>query len=160
WHAIAHDGGNMLGYYLLLHVLIGAFGDAAAVIRMPSVIATIATVALVALIGRRMLDRRAAFAAGLLSAVSLPLIFWGQDARAYGLMITFICASFLAFISLVEGVGSPARSRWVWVAYVASTVLAAYMSLVALLVVPAQLLAWLWRRDRARAVLSAVVAVA
>ena len=37
WHAIAHDGGNMLGYYALLHVLIGWFGDGAFVIRLPSV---------------------------------------------------------------------------------------------------------------------------
>jgi mannosyltransferase len=159
WHAIAHDGGNMIGYYLVLHVLIGAFGDAAAVIRMPSVLATVVSVALVGLIARRMRDDRAALAAGLLSAVSLPLVFWGQDARAYALMITFICGSFLAFIALVDG----SRSRLAWAAYVACTVLAAYMSFVALLVVPAQVLAWLWRADRARGmrtVLSAVAAIA
>jgi len=39
WHAIGHDGGNMLGYYALLHVLIGWFGDAAFVIRLPSALA-------------------------------------------------------------------------------------------------------------------------
>ena len=43
WHAIAHDGGNMVAFYLLLHVLIGWFGDGEAVIRIPSVIATGAT---------------------------------------------------------------------------------------------------------------------
>jgi mannosyltransferase len=151
WHAIGHDGGNMLGYYLLAHVLIGAFGDAAAVIRLPSVLATVATVALVGLIGVRMSTRRVAFAAGMLCAVSLPLVFWGQDARAYALMMTFITGSFLAFIVLAEE-----RSRWAWIAYVGCTVLAAYMSFVALLVVPAQLLALVWRRSRARSVLSAV----
>jgi hypothetical protein len=36
WHAAAHDGGNMLGYYALLHVLIGWFGDGAFVIRLCS----------------------------------------------------------------------------------------------------------------------------
>jgi mannosyltransferase len=152
WHAIAHDGGNMLGYYLFLHVVIGLFGDAAAVIRLPSAIATVATVALVGLIARRMLDRRGAFAAALLCAVSLPLVFWGQDARAYAPMMMFIAGSFLAFIEFVDGSGS----RWAWVAYVACTVLAAYMSFVALLVVPAQLLAVAWRRAAIRAALSAV----
>ena len=39
WRAVAHDGGNMLGYYALLHVLIGWFGDGAVVIRLPSAIA-------------------------------------------------------------------------------------------------------------------------
>jgi mannosyltransferase len=157
WHAVAHDGGNMLAYYLLLHVLIGAFGDAAALIRLPSALATVATVALVCLIARRMLGGRGVLAAGLLAAVSLPLVFWGQDARAYGPMMTFIAASFLAFIELVDGDG--ARARWWWAAYVASTTLAAYMSFIALLVVPAQLLAWLWHRRRARAVLTAVAAI-
>ncbi len=166
WHAIAHDGGNMLGYYLLLHAVIGLFGDGAAVIRLPSALATVATVALVCLIARRMLDRRAvAAAAGTLTAVSLPLVFWGQDARAYAPMLMFICGSFLAFIEVVDGDAgardaSRRRRRWAWVAYVATTVLAAYMSFVALLVVPAQLLAWLYRRDRAKAVLSAAAMIA
>jgi len=167
-HAISHDGGNMLGYYLFLHILIGAFGDAAAVIRLPSALATVATVALVCLIARRMVDRRGVLAqrmvgrrgvlaAGLLAAVSLPLVFWGQDARGYAPMMTFIAASFLSFIGLVDDDG--ARARWWCAAYVASTVLAAYMSFVALLVVPAQLLAWLWSRGRPRAVVTAVAAI-
>ena len=42
--AIAHDGGNMSGFYLLEHVLIGAFGNGAAVVRFPSVVAAVATV--------------------------------------------------------------------------------------------------------------------
>ncbi len=162
WHAIAHDGGNMIGYYLFLHVLIGAFGDAAAVIRVPSAIATVATVALVCLIARRMLDRRGVLAAGLLTAVSLPLVFWGQDARAYAPMMTFIAASFLALIVLVDGDPGSTRSRkrWAWTAYVASTVIAAYMSYAAALIVPAQVLVLVWRRDRARLVLSAIAVIA
>ena len=40
WHAIAHDGGNMLAYYLLMHALIGLFGTGPAAIRVVSVIAT------------------------------------------------------------------------------------------------------------------------
>ena len=38
WDAIRHDGGNMLVYYLLVHVLIGWFGNGEAVVRIPSVI--------------------------------------------------------------------------------------------------------------------------
>src|SRR5436305_591056 len=81
--ALAHDGGNMLGYYALLHVLIGLFGNGALVIRLPSAIATAATVAIVSALGLRLFDRRVALGAGLLGAVSLPLVFWGQDARGY-----------------------------------------------------------------------------
>ena len=78
WHAIAHDGGNMVAFYLLLHVLIGWFGDGEAVIRIPSVIATGASVAAVGVLGLRLFDRRVALAAALLAAVSLPLVYWGR----------------------------------------------------------------------------------
>jgi mannosyltransferase len=138
WHAIAHDGGNMLVYYLLLHVLIGFFGDAAAVIRMPSVIATVVTVGVTGTLGLRLFaDRRIAFAAAMLTAVSLPLVFWGQDARGYAPLVTFCALSFLAFHEIATASGKPS---WWWLGtYVLSTVLAVYMGFVGALVLPAQL---------------------
>ncbi len=63
WSAAAHDGGNMLGYYALLHVLIGWFGDGAFVIRLPSVIASAGAAGAVSLLGLRLFDRRVALAA-------------------------------------------------------------------------------------------------
>src|SRR5205085_418898 len=98
WSAISHDGGNLLGYYLILHVLIGWFGHAPELIRAPSAVATVITVALTAQLGRRLFDWRAGLAAGIVAAVSLPLVFWGQDARGYTLMLMFIVASFLALM--------------------------------------------------------------
>jgi mannosyltransferase len=156
WSAIAHDGGNLLGYYVILHVLIGWFGHAPELIRAPSAIATVITVALTAQLGRRLFDPRAGLAAGVLAAVSLPLVFWGQDARGYTLMLMFIAASFLALVRLVDG--PPAR--WAPFAYAACVALAIYMSFVAVLVVPAQLLVLIWRRDRARSLIAGVVAAA
>jgi mannosyltransferase len=154
--AMAHDGGNMLVYYALLHVLIGAFGNGALVIRAPSAIATACTVALVSILARRLFDRRVALASGVLTAVSLPLVFWGQDARAYAMMTALVAASFLAFVALVDR-DPPARpSRWAWIAYVVVTTLAMYMSFVAVLVVPAQLLSLVCHRRRLRPVLSAL----
>jgi hypothetical protein len=47
WNAISHDGGNMLGYYALMHVLVGWFGHGALVIRLPSVVAAGAAAAAV-----------------------------------------------------------------------------------------------------------------
>jgi mannosyltransferase len=170
--AIAHDGGNMSGYYVLLHALIGLFGNGILLVRLPSVVALSATVAIVGLIGLRCFDRRVAFAAGALSAVSLPLISWGQEARGYAPMVALTSASFLAFVSLVEsGTGahevSDARGgsrrrtrRWSWIGYVLFTTLAVYSSFVAVLVVPAQLLTLIWRRRAARPVAWAMAAVA
>ena len=161
WHAIAHDGGNMSGYYLFMHVLTGAFGDGLVVLRLPSVVATVATVALITLIAQRLFaDRRVALAAGVLAAVSLPLIYWAQTARGYAPMVAFVCAAYLAFIALADTpTGAPA-GRGAWLAYVAAMTLAMYCSFVAALIVPAQLLVLAGRRGAARRVGAALVAVA
>jgi mannosyltransferase len=156
WHAMEHDGGNMLAYYALLHVLTDVFGDGELVIRFPSALATAATVATVCLLARRLFDRRVTLAAGLLTAVSLPLVYWGQDARSYALMMTFVVASFLAFVTLVDREAGAPPARWAWLAYVAATILAAYMSFESLLIVPAQLLALAWIRRPWRPVVSAL----
>ncbi|MGA8295717.1 MAG: glycosyltransferase family 39 protein [Acidimicrobiales bacterium] len=139
WHAIARDGGNMSGYYLILHVLISAFGDGLVVLRLPSAISVGVTVLFVSLIASRLFDDLAAFVAGLLTAVSLPLVYWGQDARGYAPMVAFVTASYY-FLVVLDGRGSGrARSRWPWIGYVVATTLAAYMSYVAVLAVLAQL---------------------
>src|SRR5205085_11098382 len=55
--ALAHDGGNMLGYYALLHVLTGWFGTGVFVIRFPSVIFAGATVAVTGTLALRLFGR-------------------------------------------------------------------------------------------------------
>ncbi|HWF73283.1 MAG TPA: glycosyltransferase family 39 protein [Solirubrobacteraceae bacterium] len=157
WHAIEHDGGNMLAYYAFLHVVIGLFGDGVLAIRIASALATVATVGVTVVLAKRLFDARVAFAAGVLTAASLTLVYWGQDARSYALMMTFAVASYLAFAALVEG--GP-RARWVWLAYVVATVLAAYMSFEAVLIVPAQLLSLVWRERRPLRSVAWAVAVA
>jgi mannosyltransferase len=144
--AMAHDGGNMLGYYALLHVLIGAFGKGALVLRLPSAIAAVVTVCLVGVLGLRLFDRRVALGAGLLSAVSLTLVYWGQNARGYSLMMALIAGAFLALVKAVES----ERPRAAWFAYAALMVAAVYAGLEAVLVIPAQLVVMLWFRGRAR----------
>lgn len=143
--AIAHDGGNMSGYYLLEHVMIAAFGNGELVLRLPSAIAYVATVAVVAAIGLRLFGRSAAFAAGLLCAVSLPLVFWAQSARGYALMVAFVSAAFLMLVVAAEPrttVRRPAADLRIghWFAFTISMALATYSSYVAVLVIPAQLL--------------------
>jgi uncharacterized membrane protein len=156
-HAIAHDGGNMSAYYLLLHLLISAFGDALWVIRAPSAVATALTVALTALLALRRFDRRVALVAGALAALSLPLVFWGQSARGYAPMVALTTGSFVAFEALLERRGRP---RAAWPAYVACTMLAVYAGFVAVSIVPAQLLVLTGRRRALKPVLSALAAAA
>jgi mannosyltransferase len=156
--AIAHDGGNMLGYYGLMHVLTGWFGTGALAIRLPSAVAGAAAAGLVSLLALRLFDRRVALISGLLTAVSLPLVFWGQDARGYAAMVALVVGSFLAFVSLVSPAPDSGRSfRGSWAAYVVLTTLSVYMSFVAVLAVPAQLVVLAWRRRAWGRVLSALV---
>jgi mannosyltransferase len=155
--AIAHDGGNMSGYYVLLHLLISAFGDGGLVLHLPSAIAAGAGVALTSALGLRLFDRRVALAAGLLMAVSLPLVFWGQNARSYAILVALSVGSFLAFAVLLDS----SRPHWAWIAYVLCTVLALYASLMAVLIVLAQVLVLAWHRPRrGDAVTAAIGAVA
>ncbi|MGI8411063.1 MAG: glycosyltransferase family 39 protein [Solirubrobacteraceae bacterium] len=158
--AIAHDGGNMAGYYVLLHVLIGALGNSALVVRLPSALAGAATVAIVGLLAGRLFGRQCAFVSGLLSAVSLPLVFWAQDARGYAPMVALASSSFLALVVLVDRDSSRRARRWAWIAYVVLTTLAVYCSFVAVLVVPAQLVTLLWHRRPLRRVASALAVCA
>jgi mannosyltransferase len=158
--AMTHDGGNMLVYYALLHVLIGAFGNGILVLRAPSAIAAACTVALVSLLAKRLFDRSVAVASGVVSAVSLPLVFWGQDVRAYSVLIALVAASFLAFVALVDREPETHPSKWAFCAYLVATTLAMYMSFVAVLVVPAQLLSLVCHRKRLRPVVSALVIAA
>ena len=78
-----------------------------------------------------------ALAAGILTAVSLPLVFWGQDARGYAAMAALVAGSFAAFAELVDG----PRRRGPWIAYVVLTTLSVYASYVAIFALAAQLLA-------------------
>ena len=150
WRAIDHDGGNMSGYYLLMHWLVGAFGDGPWVLRLPSVVFGAATAALIGALGRVLFDRRVAAVAGLLGAISLPLVYWAQTARGYAPMLAFACAGMLAFVYLVRA--SEEDRPWMWpaIAYVVTMALAAYCSFVAVLIVPAQLLVLAGRPRAAR----------
>jgi mannosyltransferase len=156
--AIAHDGGNMSGYYLVMHVLVGAFGDGLLVLRLPSALATVATVSLIEAIGERLWDRRTGVVAGTLAAVSLPLVYWAQTARGYAAMAALVCAGCLAFIALADE--TVPSHRLAWIAYVGAMTLAMYSSFVAVLIVPAQLLVLVRRRGVLRRYATALTAVA
>jgi mannosyltransferase len=158
--AIARDGGNMSGYYLLMHVLVGWWGTGLVVLRLPSVVFTVLTVALVAALGRRLFDRRVAVVAGLLCAVNLPLVYWAQTARGYAPMVAFVCAGFLCFLTLAEDSAPAVRRRWAWAGYVVAMALATYSSFVAVLVVPVQLLALIARPAALRRLAAALIALA
>jgi mannosyltransferase len=159
--AIAHDGGNMSAYYLLLHGLIAVFGHGLLVLRAPAALAAGATVALTSLLGLRLFDRRVGAIAGVLTAISLPLVFWGQSARGYAPMVALVAGSFVAFVELTgPEPRAAARTRAAWLAYLLCTTLAVYAGFVAMLIVPAQLLSLASVRRGVRRVGSALAVAA
>jgi hypothetical protein len=162
WRGIAHDGGNMLLYYVVMHVVVAWFGDATWVMRLPSVIANGLTGALVAATALRLFpaNRRLAAAAGLLAVVSLPLIYWGQNVRGYAWLVTLSVASFLALIVILQTPAERAPSRAALAAYVLSTLAALYIGYDVALLIPAQLVLLLIHRDRARLVIGCLAVVA
>jgi mannosyltransferase len=157
--AIAHDGGNMSGYYVLLHGVIAVFGNGVVAVRSASVVAATVAVGALAALALRMFGRRVALMSGLICAVSLPLIFWAQAARGYAPMVALVTLSFLALVVLVQRVEQGRSRRWAWIAYVAFTALAAYTSFAAALVIPAQLVVLAFVPRARRSVLIAVASV-
>jgi 4-amino-4-deoxy-L-arabinose transferase-like glycosyltransferase len=172
---IAHDGGNMLGFYALEHVLIRAFGDSLLVLRLPAALSSAVTAGFVAAIGLRLFERRVAALAATLTAITLSVVYWGQSARGYAPMLAFTCAAMLCFVLLAErrpeaapdggsGGVDPRRAaargaRWWPVAgYAVAMALAAYCSFVSVLVIAAQLVALWWRRWAWRRYAAALVA--
>ncbi|MGH9296649.1 MAG: glycosyltransferase family 39 protein [Acidimicrobiales bacterium] len=141
YSGIMGDGGNMAFYYLLLRGVVHVFGTSLAAVRLPSVVAGVVTVPVVFLVGKRLRGDRAGVVAALLFAVSLPLVYWQQTARAYTLGTLLVAVSTLAFLAMLDSTG-----RLPAYAYFLSTLLACYTLLFAALVVVAQLLSLLaWR---------------
>lgn len=152
----------MLGYYLLMHAVIVLFGAGEAMIRLPSLLADALTAALVSALALRLFaERRIALSAGALTAVSLPLVFWGQDARGYSLMAAFGAAAFLALAAILQAPAGQRPSRRAVFAYGLTTLAAIYIGFDAILLTAAQLfLVLACFRSRLRVVLGTLVAVA
>jgi hypothetical protein len=102
YSGISGDGGNMLFYYLMLRIVVQVFGVTLMAIRLPSVLFGVATVPVVYLIGRRLVSVRVGVFAAVLLAVSLPVVFWQQNARAYTMGTLLVATSTLAFIAMLE----------------------------------------------------------
>ena len=129
--------------------------------RLPSVIANGLTGALVAVLALRLFpgNRRLAAAAGLLTVVSLPLVFWGQNARGYAWLVTLSVGSFLALVAILRTPAGQTPSRGAIAGYVLSTLAALYIGYDVALLIPAQLALLLVHRERARLVIGCLVVV-
>ncbi|MGI5175843.1 glycosyltransferase family 39 protein [Dactylosporangium sp. CA-152071] len=138
------------GHYLFMHYWIAVFGDSAASLRTPSLLAMAAAAALVALTGNHLHGGAGGLAAGLLFAAIPATSRFAQEARSYAFATL---AAALATYLFVRALDRPGWGRWAW--YSAALVLVGYAHLVALLLLSghAVAVAWLLAVDRDRRLL-------
>lgn len=126
---------NMSLYYLLLRVWLH-FGQSPFFIRSLSVVIASVTVPAVYWLGDLLYERRVGMMAAALFAFNAYSVRYAQEARSYAL---FILLATLSSGFLVAWLMAPSRRNWV--AYVATSILAAYAHLYALLLIAAHWLA-------------------
>jgi hypothetical protein len=139
-------------------VLIGAFGDSLFVLRVPAALSGAATAGFVAAIGLRLFERRVAVLGAVLTAITLSVVYWNQTARGYAPMLAFTCAGMWCFVALADP-RRASRRWWPVAGYAVAMALACYCSFVAVLVIPAQLVALIWRRSARRCFATALAAL-
>ena len=172
-HLLRHIDAVHGAYYLLMHVWMMLTGGSPAALRVPSVIAMAAAVALVAIIGRQLTGSGwAGLLAGLVTAFTPAVSYYGQTARSYAMVFACVTASTLVLIQALRceargpaawepavpgaavpatvagsgapGAGSPARS-W-WLAYGLLIMVSGYLNELALLVLTAHVVTVLLAR--------------
>jgi mannosyltransferase len=124
---VHHSDATQLGYYLLLHFWISAFGDSVLAMRMLSVLAMSGAAACVTLVGRRLAGQRAGLLAGLVFALVPSVSRFAQEVRFYALEVLI---AMLATLLLLRALEEPRPRRWA--AYAASMAVLGYADLVAL----------------------------
>jgi mannosyltransferase len=94
------------GYYLLYSIVIKVWATVAGTsewaLRLPSVFASMVSCSLLVVLGRRLFDRWAALAAGLLLATSPFVVHWSQQARAYTMMVALVLVATLLVLRALE----------------------------------------------------------
>jgi mannosyltransferase len=109
-HVSAHEA-NMVAYHSLLKLWV-ALGDSEAFLRLLSALFGVGAVAVQYRLGRRLCGERVAAGAALLLALHVYFVRYGQEARAYEMVLFF---SALSSLMLVRALDEP--SPWRWLAY-------------------------------------------
>ncbi len=106
--SVAHTENTPPLWYVLAWADSRVLGTGEIALRLPSALAGIATVPVAWAIGRELADRRAAIVCAALVAVNPLLVWYSQEARAYGL---FVLLAALAMLCFVRAAREPSRAR-------------------------------------------------
>jgi mannosyltransferase len=133
--ALAHDGGNMLFYYAILHAaLMAGLSTSPAAIRSLSVLPFIFLGPVVFELGRRLYSTSAGLIAALLVELNADTVDAAHQARSYVFVVLFVSVTFLCLV--LDRQRPSARYRLLWLV---AAVLAVYCHLLAILPILAQL---------------------
>jgi mannosyltransferase len=141
-------------WYVLTWGFSRLFGTGEVALRLPSALAGTATVAVAWGIGRELAGRRAAVATAALVAVNPLLVWYSQEARAYGLFVFLAALSMWCFLRAEE---APTAGRLA--AFAASGAAALTTHYFAVFLVVPMCLWLLRRRERWSTTLPAVAAI-
>jgi len=91
--------------HLVLKFWMVLFGDEVAVLRIPSLLASVGLVAGTYWLGRQLLSRHAALLAAFLLALSPHQVFYAQEARMYALVSALTLGAVLAYVRFLRREG-------------------------------------------------------
>ena len=101
WDATRHVDAVFVLYYSLLHVVTGGHATLVSA-RVFSALCSLAMLPIVYLIGTRLFNRNVGILAATLCALNFLFLHEAREARMYGLLCTVECASWLAFIEMLD----------------------------------------------------------
>ena len=143
-HSFVHTENTPPLWYLLLWADTRVLGDSAIAVRLPSALFGIAVVPVAWAIAKELAGRRAAVLCGALVAVNPLLVWYSQEARAYGL---YVFTAALAMLCFVRAERDPSARRMTLFALAGALALLSHYFAVFLL---APMVAWLLLQPRTR----------
>ena len=135
-------------YYLIASMWSHVFGTSEVAVRSLTALVGVATVAVAYAIGVELRSRRAGLILAAFVAVSPLMVWYSQDARAYGLLIFLTSLGLLFFARSPRTASS--KSIWLWAFASAAALTTHYFAI--FLVVPEAVALLLTRKTRPRAV--------
>ena len=124
-------------YTLFMHVWTSAIGSGPAALRTPSMLAGTAAIPMLYVVGRKLYNGWLGLLAALLLTISPYNVWYSQDAKMYPLVLLLTLASVYLFLTALEK--GDKQAGW-WVAYVLITTASYYIHLMAVLIVPVEIL--------------------
>lgn len=120
-----------------MHFWTDAIGSGPAALRTPSMLAGTTAIPMLYLVGRKLYNGWLGLLAALLLAISPYNVWYSQDAKMYPLALLLTLASVYLFLTALER--GDKQAGW-WVAYVLITTASYYVHLMAVLIVPVEIL--------------------